>query len=155
MAQLETPQDYRKSSTFRNSDGETRRLMERYRSEQHISEEHMAWLMYLEDLRSMPKEEKQKGNRMAEGMIIGAMVLFLATLQSHDKRVLLLTSILVIVMTIIYISGVLNPYTDTLRRVKRLLKKQYPAVEPYRAWMKKQSSSAQDDSSSSSSKHSS
>ncbi len=154
MAQLETPQDYRKSSTFRNSDGETRRLMERYRSEQHISEEHMAWLMYLEDLRALPKEEKQKGNRMAEGMILGAMVLFLATLQSPDKRVLLLTSLLVIGMTIIYISGVLNPYTDTLRRVKRLLKKQYPAVEPYRAWMKKQSGTAQD-ASSSSSKHSS
>lgn len=138
MAQLETPQNYRKSSTYQHGDSETRHLIERYQAEQHISEEHMAWLMYLEDLRALPKEERQKGNHMAEGMVIGAMVLFLATVQSQDKRLLLLTSLLVIAMGIIYMTGLLNPYSDTLRRVKRTLKKQYPAVEPYQAWVKKQ-----------------
>lgn len=138
MERLETPTNYRKSTTYQKGSPETRRLIERYQKDQHISEEQMAWLMYLEDLRALPKEEVQKGNRMAEGMVIGAMVLFLAVMQSRNKGLMLLASVLVIAMGVVYLTGLLNPYTDTLRRVKRTLKKQYPQVVPYQAWYKEQ-----------------
>ena len=75
---------------------------------------------------------------MAEGMVIGAMVLFLAVMQSRNKGLMLLASVLVIAMGVVYLTGLLNPYTDTLRRVKRTLKKQYPQVVPYQAWYKEQ-----------------
>lgn len=142
MERLETPNNYRKSTTYQKGSQETRRLIERYQKEQKISEEQMAWLMYLEDLRAVPKEEIQKGNRMAEGMVIGAMVLFLAVMQSRNKGLLLLASILVIAMGAVYLTGLLNPYTDTLRRVKRTLKKRCPNVIPYQTWLKEQTGSA-------------
>lgn len=151
MERLETPSNYRKSTTYQKGSQETRRLIECYQKEQNISEEQMAWLMYLEDLRALPKEEIQKGNHMAEGMVIGAMVLFLAVMQSRNKGLLLLASVLVIAMGAVYLTGLLNPYTDTLRRVKRTLKKQYPEVTSYQTWLKEQAGGTH---SASSSKHS-
>lgn len=136
MERLETPKNYRKSSTYQNGSPETRRLIERYQMEQKISEDHMAWLMYLEDLQALPKSEIQKGNRVAEGMVIGALVLFFAVMRNQNKGILLWASILVLVMGVIYLAGLLNPYTDALRKVKRTLKKHYPKAISYQTWIK-------------------
>lgn len=128
--------DYRKSTTYRKADTALRRQLEAYKADQKLSDEHMAWQMYLQDLRAMPKEERQKGNRMAESSVIGAMVVFLVAIQSKSKVAMLIASLLVIAMTAVYLSGVLNPYTDTLRRVKRYLKKSCPAAQDFAAWQK-------------------
>ena len=41
------------------------------KEELHISEEHMNWLMYLQDIRGLPKEQRQKGNHPAEMLVLG------------------------------------------------------------------------------------
>ena len=137
---METPNEYRKSKTYRKADAAGRKVLEQYKKEQKLTDEQMAWQMYLQDLRDMPKEERQKGNRAAEGCVIGAMILFLIAIQSRRTTAMLIASITVIASTIVYVSGVLNPYTASMRRAKKQLKKECPKALTYRDWTKKDES---------------
>lgn len=140
MAELKHPAGFRESNFYKQADSATRSQLARYQSELKISDEHMAWLLYLQDLRDIPKEEKQKGNHVGEGLVIGAMALFLVATQSGSRGAMLIASLFMIAMAIVYMTGLTNPYSDTLRRVKKKLKKDFPAVPDFKTWQKQQES---------------
>ena len=61
--------DYKQTDTYKNADQKTKARIERFRKENKIENGHMYLLLLREDLRNLPKEEKQKGNRMAEMLV--------------------------------------------------------------------------------------
>ena len=128
-------QEYHKSETYKKADTETRRSLERYKADQKISDEQMNWLMYLEDIRGLPKEERQKGNRPAEMLVLSAMVMFLLMATAGSRGAMLVTSIFFIIAAVTYLSGILNPYSVTIRKIKKKLKS-YPKVKSYKEWSK-------------------
>lgn len=105
------------------------------KEELHISEEHMNWLMYLQDIRGLPKEQRQKGNHPAEMLVLGAMAMFLVAVNMKERSYLLIASVFVIFAAVLYLTGVLNPYSVMIRKIKKELKR-FPKVPSYTEWSK-------------------
>lgn len=103
--------------------------------ELHISEEHMNWLMYLQDIRGLPKEQRQKGNHPAEMPVLGAMAMFLVAVNMKERSYLLIASVFVIFAAVLYLTGVLNPYSVMIRKIKKELRR-FPKVPSYTEWSK-------------------
>ena len=91
----------------------------KYKEELHISEEHMNWLMYLQDIRGLPKEQRQKGNHPAEMLVLGAMAMFLVAVNMKERSYLLIASVFVIFAAVLYLTDVLNPYSVMIRKIKK------------------------------------
>ena len=137
MAKKQTPaaQDYHKSETYKNADTETRRNLQRYKTELNIGDEQMNWLMALEDVRLTPKEKRRKGNATAEMMVIGAMVTFLLAANMGQRSFMLIASVFFIFAAGLYLSGATNPYSIAVRKIKKQLKA-YPKVPSFKEWSK-------------------
>lgn len=133
---MEQPKAYRQSETYQNADAAARKVLEQYRKEQKLSDEQMNWQMYLEDLRAVPKEQKQKGNRPAEMLVLGAMVTFLLAANMGVRSFMLIASVFFIIAAAFYLTGVLNPYSTGIRKAKKQLKKSCPGALSYREWVK-------------------
>lgn len=133
---MEQPKEYRKSETYRQADAAARKILEQYKRDQKFSDEQMSWQMYLEDLRAVPKEEKQKGNHPAEMLVLGSMATFLLAANMEVRSFLLVASAFFIFAAGLYLTGALNPYSTGIRKVKKQLKKSCPGALPYREWKK-------------------
>lgn len=133
MAVYEHEKNYHNSKTYQAAGEAARKQLETYKSELGISDEHMSWLMYLQDLRSMPKEDRQKGNFAAEALVIFSMFILIIGAATQIRPTMILGSVMVIVTAIIYFSGILNPISTTTRKVKKQLKK-YPTVPDFKTW---------------------
>jgi hypothetical protein len=122
--------DYKKTDVYKNACPEEKNKWEKFRKENGIDSKEMYLILYRESVRSLPKEEKSKGNRSSETMLIGAMVFFLWTIAANqDKKVLLMACIFVFITTFFYLSEIFNPYTRTVRAINKQLKKNYPSFE--------------------------
>ena len=88
MANKELTGNYKDTSTYKNADGQTRTKIERFKKENKIDNNQMYLLLLREDYRDLPKEEKQRGNRPAEIIVISGIVTFLA-MTAADRRDLL------------------------------------------------------------------
>ena len=133
---MEQPKEYRKSETYRKADASARKLLEQYKREQKLSDEQMNWQMHLEDLRATPKEQKQKGNRPAEMLVLGSMVTFLLAANMGVRSFMLIASVFFIFAAALYLTGALNPYSSGIRKAKKQLKKSCPEALSYREWAK-------------------
>ena len=125
--------DYRETGTYKRADAEERRRLEAWKKDQQISDNHMALLLALEDLRQLPKEEKKKGNKAAETLLVLSMFFFLFAVSMQQNGVLLVASVIVIINTVIYLSGITNPYSNVTRQIKKKLKA-CPKVESFAQW---------------------
>lgn len=130
--------DYRETGTYKRADAEERRRLDAWKRDQQISDNHMALLLALEDLRQTPKEEKKKGNKSVETMLVLSMFFFLFAVTMKQKGMLLVASIIVIVNTVIYFSGITNPYSNMTRQIKKKLKS-CPQVESFADWQARHS----------------
>lgn len=135
MAEKLQAKEYHESDTYKNDDRTVRTSLEKYKEELHISEEHMNWLMYLQDIRGLPKEQRQKGNHPAEMLVLGAMAMFLVAVNMKERSYLLIASVFVIFAAVLYLTGVLNPYSVMIRKIKKELKR-FPKVPSYTEWSK-------------------
>lgn len=131
--------DYRETGTYKRADAALRRQYENWKSEQDISDVQMALFLRLQDLRDTPKDEKRKGNKTAETMLVFSMFFFLIAVSVRQNAMLLVASLIVIVNTVIYLSGITNPYSSAMRRLKKCLKA-YPTVKSFEQWQKEQNS---------------
>lgn len=125
--------DYRETGAYKRADEEERRSYEAWKADQKISDEHMALLLSLQDLRETPKEEKKKGNRSAETLLVLSMFFFLFAVSMKQNNILLVASVIVILNTAIYFSGITNPYSSSMRQIKKKLKA-FPQVESFPDW---------------------
>ena len=137
MATNQPTEDYRKTALYRDAPPALRRQYERWTQEQKLDGERMCLELSLLQLRQMPKEERRRGNRAAEALVIASMLFFLAVANARSKATLLIACGLLFVNTLLYLTGVLNPYVVQTRRLKKRLRA-YPQIEPFEAWQARQ-----------------
>lgn len=130
-------EDYRKTKLYREASPELRRKYERWKQEQKLDARQMYLELSLEELKQTPKEEKRKGNRAAEVLVVTSIFFFLIMAGSKSRLTLLIACGMLFINTLIYLSGALNPYTVQLRRVKKQLRA-YPQAERFELWCAKQ-----------------
>lgn len=132
MAEKEIKGNYRETETYKKADGKTRSKLEQYKKVNGIGNDQMYLLLLREDYRSLPKEEVQKGNRPAELMVLSGIVTFLAMTARQKLDTLPFIGVYLIVATIIYFSGILNPIGRQLSNINKLLKKfpETPSLKP-------------------------
>ncbi len=135
MAEKQYDGDYKKTLTYKEADQKKKMLIEEYRKENKIDKEQMYLLLLREDYRNLPQEEKQKGNRTAELLVISGIITFLAMVAQQKKQFLPFAAVYVIVTTVIYFSGILNPIARQLSNINKLLKKfpEVPSLKKYLA----------------------
>ena len=117
--------DYKKTQTYTKADGATRAKIERFRKENGLDDGQMYLLLLREDYRNLPKEEKQKGNRIAELLVLSGIITFLAMTARNARDLLPFAAVYLIIATAVYFSGILNPIARELSSINKLLKK-YP-----------------------------
>ena len=127
----ETAGNYRETETYKKMSAEEKKELLCYQKENRITDPHLYLLLYREDLRSLPKEEKQKGNRPAEMMVISGIIVFLVMTASNNRRMLPFAGAYMLIVGAIYLTGIMNPYSRTLSNVNKLLKKNYPKVASF------------------------
>ena len=135
MAEKKYDGDYKKTTTYRDADRETKQKIERYMKENDISKPQMYLLLLREDYRNLPKEEKQKGNRTAEILVVGGIISFLIAVAQERTKLLPYVAVYMIVVSIIYFSGILNPIGRELSNINKLLKK-YPQTPSLKNYLK-------------------
>lgn len=126
--------DYKKTQTYAKADGEKRSKIERFRKENKLDDGQMYLLLLREDLRNLPKEEKQKGNRVAELLVLSGIISFLVLTARNARQLLPYQAVYMIVVTAVYFSGILNPVARQLSNINKLLKK-YPKQVDLRKYL--------------------
>lgn len=126
--------DYKKTQTYVRADGEKRSKIERFRKENKLDDGQMYLLLLREDLRNLPKEEKQKGNRVAELLVLSGIISFLVLTARNARQLLPYQAVYMIVVTAVYFSGILNPVARQLSNINKLLKK-YPKQVDLRKYL--------------------
>ncbi len=127
MADKEIKGNYKETESYRNADGKTRAALERYKKENKIENNHMYLLLLREDVRNLPKEEKQRGNRLAEIIVISGAITFLVLTANQRMDLLPYSAVYMLIAGALYFSGILNPVARQLSNVNKLLKK-FPEV---------------------------
>ncbi|MCR4633069.1 MAG: hypothetical protein K5648_02965 [Erysipelotrichaceae bacterium] len=123
--------NYKETDTYKNADAKGRAAIERYKKDNKIANEQLYLLLLRQDLRDLPKEEKQRGNRPAEIIVISGIITFLAMTAADRKDLLPFAAVYMIAAAVIYFSGILNPVSRRLSNIKKLLKK-FPQVPDLR-----------------------
>ncbi len=133
MAEKQYDGDYKKTLTYKEADQKKKMLIERYMKENKVGKEQMYLLLLREDYRNLPQEEKQKGNRAAELLVISGIITFLAMVAQQKRQFLPFAAVYVIVTTVIYFSGILNPIARQLSNINKLLKEfpEVPSLKKY------------------------
>lgn len=128
--------NYRQAPFYKSLKAEERRRVDQYKKDLNIDEVQMCLLLRRQELREYPKEKKQEGNKPAETMVIAAIIFFLGvTTMSREKIPMLMASLILIAVSIVYMTGFLNPYQKELNAVNKELKK-YPKADEFANWLK-------------------
>ena len=129
MAEKKYDGDYKRTGTYKEADQKKKMLIERYMKENKVSKQQMYLLMLREDYRNLPKEEKQRGNQLAEMLVISAVIPFLV----FTVNLLPFAASYLIIVSIVYFSGILNPISRELSNINKLLKKlpEVPSLKKY------------------------
>ncbi len=122
--------DYRATTTYKSASKEVRKKIESYRSEHDLKAGQMYLLLLREDYRRLPAEEKQKGNRPAELMVLSGILVFLVMTASNNRAMLPFAAVYMIIAACIYFSGILNPISRQLSNINKLIKKECPSLPP-------------------------
>ena len=133
MADREIKGNYKETETYMKADGQTRAKIERFKKENKIENNHMYLLLLREDYRNLPKEEKQKGNRTPEILVISGIISFLVATARQMTDILPYIAVYMFVVSAIYFSGILNPVGRQLSNINKLLKRfpETPSLKRY------------------------
>lgn len=118
---------YTETKTYRDLDEAGKKAFAAHQKAHHLADEQALLLFRLEDLRHLSAEEKNRGNRLAQMLVLSSMAVFLTASATKNAPLLLAASILVIVSSIIYFTGAFNPITREIRMIKKELKK-FPQI---------------------------
>lgn len=135
MANKEFKGNYKNTEIYHKADGETRRKLERYKKENKIEDGQMYLLLLREDYRNLPKEEKERGNRPAELIVISGVISFLVLTARQRTDLLPYAAVYMFIAAAVYFSGILNPVARDLSNINKLLKK-YPEVPSLKDYLK-------------------
>ena len=132
-------EDYHQTKTYKAMDGKTKKLLARYKRENDVSNDQLFCQLYLADLESAPKEERKGVSRAGVVLLVLAIVLFAASvvisvLMESVVCAIIGAAVLVLVI-ILFLCGVFNPYKKTRRRTRRRMSK-LPQVISFEDWRK-------------------
>ena len=138
MAENDLKGNYKDTDTYKKADSQTRAKIERYKKENKLENGQMYLLLLREDYRSLPKEEKQKGNRPAEILVVGGIITFLILTSQQRQNLLPYAAIYMIAVSIIYFSGILNPVARKLSNLNKLIRKACPDLPSLSEYLQKE-----------------
>lgn len=70
-----------------------------------------------------------------QAVLMGTMAMFLVAVNMKERSYLLIASVFVIFAAVLYLTGVLNPYSVMIRKIKKELRR-FPKVPSYTEWSK-------------------
>ena len=135
MAEKQYDGDYKRTGTYKEADQKKKTLIEKFMKENKITKQHMYLLLLREDYRNLPKEEKQRGNQLAEMLVISGVIPFLVFTANQRKDLLPFAASYLIVVSIVYFSGILNPISRELSNINKLLKKNFPETPSLKKYL--------------------
>ena len=135
MADNSLKGNYKETETYKKADAQKKAQIERYRKENKLDSGQMYLVLLREDYRNLPKEEKQKGNRIAELLVLSGIITFLALTARQNKEMLPFAAVYLIIVTAVYFSGILNPIGRQLSNINKLIRKSCPDLPPLKKYL--------------------
>lgn len=115
--------EYKRSRFYQKLNPKKQKELEEYRKEYHIEKDQINLIVALQEWRSRPKEEKNKGNEKAEYLLVACILFFVCMGVWGSMNMKCFSAILILVSSTIYMTGILNPETNRMRKIKKELKK--------------------------------
>ena len=142
MADIDLKGNYKETETYKKADPQKRAKIERYRKEHRLDNGQMYLILLREDYRNLPKEEKQKGNRTAEFLVLSGIITFLALTAQQKREMLPFAAVYLIITTAIYFSGILNPIGRQLSNINKLIRKSCPDLPSVKKYLEEEQEEA-------------
>lgn len=140
MYDIDKEMGYQGTRTYRDASPAQRRQLNRYKKECDISDEHMFLLLFQRDLELVPYEERNKGDVMANIMLVVGFLLLFNSLQAAmnaeggaNVGLIFLSLASFMLVVAVYFSGILNPYKRAKRGLDKKLKGM-PEVTGFDEW---------------------
>lgn len=114
---------YQGTRTYLQMGADARRALAAYAREYRVADDALFYQLYLHDLTSLGEDEKKRANQPGEFMLVGAIVFAIAMVALQQPVPIFIATGTLVLMTVLYFSGVLNPFKAEQRRAKRWLKK--------------------------------
>lgn len=114
---------YQGTRTYLQMDADARHALAAYAREHRVADEALFYQLYLHDLANLGEDEKKRASQPGEFMLVGAIVFAVAMVALQQPVPIFIATGTLVLMTILFFSGVLNPFKAEQRRAKRWLKK--------------------------------
>lgn len=118
---------YQGTRTYLQMGADARRALAAYAREYRVADDALFYQLYLHDLTNLGEDEKKRANQSGEFMLVGAIVFAIAMVALQQPVPIFIATGTLVLMTVLFFSGVLNPFKAEQRRAKRWLKKNLDA----------------------------
>lgn len=132
---------YQETKYYRNASSDARRLINRYKSECDVSDEHMFLILLGKDLDAVPKDKRDNADIAGKGMLVIGVLLLWSSLQSAmnakpgetNVPLIFLSLGSFLLVCIVYYFGLLNPYKRATHQLAKRMK-DMPEVPDFDEW---------------------
>ena len=114
---------YQGTRTYLQMGADARRALAAYAREYRVAADALFYQLYLHDLANLGEDEEKRASQPGEFMLVGAIVFAVAMVALQQPVPIFIATGTLVLMTVLFFSGVLNPFKVEQRRAKRWLKK--------------------------------
>lgn len=114
---------YQGTRTYLQMGADARRALAAYAREYRVADDALFYQLYLHDLANLGEDEEKRASQPGEFMLVGAIVFAVAMVALQQPVPIFIATGTIVLMTVLFFSGVLNPFKVEQRRAKRWLKK--------------------------------
>ncbi len=114
---------YQGTRTYLQMGADARRALAAYAREYRVADDALFYQLYLHDLANLGEDEEKRASQPGEFMLVGAIVFAVAMVALQQPVPIFIATGTLVLMTVLFFSGVLNPFKVERRRAKRWLKK--------------------------------
>lgn len=114
---------YQGTRTYLQMGADARRALAAYAREYRVADDALFYQLYLHDLANLGEDEEKRASQPGEFMLVGAIVFAVAMVALQQPVPIFIATGTLVLMTVLFFSGVLNPFKAEQRRAKRWLKK--------------------------------
>lgn len=118
---------YQRTRTYLQMDANARRALAAYAREHRLADEALFYQLYLHDLANLGEDEKRRASQPGEFMLVGAIVFAVAMVALRQPVPIFIATGTLVLMTVLFFVGALNPFKAEQRRAKRWLKQNLDA----------------------------
>ena len=114
---------YQGTRTYLQMGADARSALAAYAREYRVADDALFYQLYLHDLANLGEDEEKRASQPGEFMLVGAIVFAVAMVALQQPVPIFIATGTLVLMTVLFFSGVLNPFKVEQRRAKRWLKK--------------------------------